>query len=68
MLYRAADSRPIARGVQQAVACLADRMVIDAVAACRPTLIVSFHPLAGRAASRARDAAAPTVPVVALIA
>jgi 1,2-diacylglycerol 3-beta-galactosyltransferase len=67
LLYRATDSRPAARLMQWAVACLAGRMVMDAVAACRPAVIVSFHPLTGQAAIRARDAAAPTAPAVTLI-
>ena len=67
LLYRATDSRPAAQLVQRAVACLAGRMVMDAVAACRPAVIVSFHPLTGQAAIRARDAAALAAPVVTLI-
>jgi 1,2-diacylglycerol 3-beta-galactosyltransferase len=41
--------------------------VVDAVAACRPGVIVSFHPLTGQAAIRARDAVAPATPVITLI-
>lgn len=67
LLYRATDSRPAARLMQRAVARLAGRMVADAVAGCRPVVIVSFHPLTGQAAIRARDAAAPATPVVTLI-
>jgi 1,2-diacylglycerol 3-beta-galactosyltransferase len=67
LLYRATDSGPTARLAQRLVTCLAGDLVTDAVAACRPTLIVSFHPLTGQAAIRARDAAAPTAPVVTVI-
>lgn len=67
LLYRATDSLIVARLMQRAVACLAGRMVISAVAACRPAVIVSFHPLTGQAAIRARDAAAPAAPVVTMI-
>jgi 1,2-diacylglycerol 3-beta-galactosyltransferase len=67
VLYRVTDSRPAAWLVHRAVACLAGRMVTDMTAACRPGVIVSFHPLTGQAAIRARNAAAPAVPVVTLI-
>jgi 1,2-diacylglycerol 3-beta-galactosyltransferase len=67
LLYRATDSRAAARLAQRAVARLAGRTVMGAVAACRPAVIVSFHPLTGQAAIRARDAAMPAAPVVTLI-
>lgn len=67
LLYRATDSRPAARMVHQAVARLASRMVLEAVATSRPAVIVSFHPLLGQAAIQARDAAAPGTPVITLI-
>jgi 1,2-diacylglycerol 3-beta-galactosyltransferase len=67
MLYRITDSQPVARLVHRAVTCLAVRAVTDAVAARRPAVIVSFHPLTGLAAIRARDAVAPTVPMITVI-
>jgi UDP-N-acetylglucosamine:LPS N-acetylglucosamine transferase len=67
VLYRATDSPAAARLVQRAVAGLAGRAVTGAVAGCRPALIVSFHPLTGQAAIRARDATAPGAPVVTVI-
>jgi hypothetical protein len=67
VLYRATDSAPVARLVHRTVGCLAGRLVTDAVVACRPAVIVSFHPLAGQAAIQARDAAALAVPVVTVI-
>jgi 1,2-diacylglycerol 3-beta-galactosyltransferase len=67
LLYWATDSGPVARGVQRLVTCLAGRLVANAVAACRPAVIVSFHPLTGQAAIWARDAAAAAVPVVTVI-
>jgi len=67
LLYRATDSRPAARLTHWVVAWLAGRLVRDAIAACHPAVIVSFHPLTGQAAIRARDAVAPATPVVTLI-
>jgi 1,2-diacylglycerol 3-beta-galactosyltransferase len=42
-------------------------MVMDAITATRPAVIVSFHPLTGQAAIWARDAVAPATPVVTVI-
>ncbi|MGH3186160.1 MAG: MGDG synthase family glycosyltransferase [Streptosporangiaceae bacterium] len=67
LLYRATDSPRAARLVQQAAAFLAGRVVAEAVAAHRPALIVSFHPLIGQAAIRARDAGGEITPVVMII-
>lgn len=67
LLYRATDSRAAAWLVQRAIAGLTARLVTDAIAACQPQLIVSFHPLTGQAALRARDAAASAAPVVTVI-
>ena len=67
LLYRATDSRRAAGLTHRAVGWLAGRAVMEAVAACRPAVIVSFHPLTGQAAIQARDAIAPATPVVTLI-
>jgi 1,2-diacylglycerol 3-beta-galactosyltransferase len=67
LLYRATDSRPAARLVHRAVTGLAGRTVAGAVAADRPAVIVSFHPLTGQAAIWARDALAPGAPVATVI-
>jgi 1,2-diacylglycerol 3-beta-galactosyltransferase len=67
LLYRATDSRPAARLLHLAVAALAGRLVTEAVAGWDPAAIVSFHPLTGHAAVRARDAAAPGAPVVTVV-
>jgi 1,2-diacylglycerol 3-beta-galactosyltransferase len=67
LLYRTTDSRPAARLAHRAVTRLTRRAVTDAVTAARPAVIVSFHPLTGQAAIRARDAAAPGAPVVTVI-
>ena len=65
--YHASDSRPAMRLLRRALLRLADRPAADAAAACHPTAIVSFHPLAGMAAVWARDRAAPTVPVATVV-
>jgi 1,2-diacylglycerol 3-beta-galactosyltransferase len=67
LLYRATDSPRAARLVQRAAAFLVGRAVTEAVVARRPALIVSFHPLIGQAAIRARDASAELIPVVTVI-
>ncbi len=67
LLYRATDSAPAARLAHRAVARLASRLVTGTVVACRPAVIVSFHPLTGQAAIQARDAVAPAAPVVTVI-
>jgi 1,2-diacylglycerol 3-beta-galactosyltransferase len=67
VLYRAADSPPAARLVHRAVTRVAGRLVTDAVIACRPAVIVSFHALTGQAAIHARDAAALAAPVLTVI-
>lgn len=67
LLYRATDS-PLAAGLlQYAVSRLARRLVTEMIADHQPALVVSFHPLTGQAAIRARDEAAPAAPVVTVI-
>jgi 1,2-diacylglycerol 3-beta-galactosyltransferase len=67
LLYRATDSRVAAGLLQYAVSLLAGPLVTRVIAARRPALVASFHPLTGQAAIRARDAAAPAAPVVTVI-
>jgi 1,2-diacylglycerol 3-beta-galactosyltransferase len=67
LLYRATDSRMAAGLVQHAVSLLAGPLVTGIVAAHRPALVASFHPLTGQAAIRARDAVAPAAPVVTVV-
>jgi 1,2-diacylglycerol 3-beta-galactosyltransferase len=67
LVYRAGDSRRAARLVHRAVARACGRALTETVAAVRPALIVSFHPLAGQLAIAARDAAGLTAPVVTVI-
>ncbi len=67
LLYRATDSPRAARLVHRAAAFPVGRVVAEAVAARRPALIVSFHPLTGQAAIRARDADGALTPVVTVI-
>lgn len=64
LLYRASDSRLVARLLHRA---MPDLLVRDAVAEHRPAAIVSFHPLTGDAAIRARDAVLPTAQVVTVV-
>lgn len=67
LLYRATDSQLAARLMHRGFAYLAGRMVADVIVARRPAVIVSFHPLTGQVAIRARNAAAPATPVVTLV-
>jgi 1,2-diacylglycerol 3-beta-galactosyltransferase len=67
LLYRATDSAPAARLLHRAVQALAGRAVSEAVRACQPAVIVSFHPLTGQLAVRAQQAAAPAASVVTVV-
>jgi 1,2-diacylglycerol 3-beta-galactosyltransferase len=67
LLYRFTNSQLAARLVHQAIARLASRTLTDVIAGCKPAAIVSFHPLLGQAAIRARDAAAPGAAAVTVI-
>lgn len=67
LLYRATDSAPAARLLHQAAAALAGRAVTEVARACQPAVIVSFHPLTGQVALRARQAAAPGARVVTVV-
>lgn len=67
LLYRVTDSPRTARLVQRAAAFLADRVITEAIAAHRPAMMVSFHPLIGQAAIRARDADGRITPIVTVI-
>jgi 1,2-diacylglycerol 3-beta-galactosyltransferase len=66
-VYYGCDSRPAVWVLQSTLMALAHRPVADAVARHRPAAIVSFHPLTGGAAVRARDREAPQAPVVAVV-
>lgn len=67
LLYRATDSPLAARLLQYTVSRLGRRLVTEMVADHQPAVVVSFHPFTGQAAIRARDEAAPAVPVVTVI-
>ena len=67
VLYRIGDSRPVARLVHGLVTRRSGRALAATVAALRPALIVSFHPLTGQLAIRARDTAGLVAPVVTVI-
>jgi 1,2-diacylglycerol 3-beta-galactosyltransferase len=66
-LYHGCDSRAAARILRSTLLALADRPVAEAVVRHRPAAVVSFHPLTGCAAIRARDAVAPHAPVVTVV-
>ena len=67
LLYRFTNSQLAAWLVHQAIARLASRALTDVIAGCKPAAIVSFHPLLGQAAIRARDVAAPGAAAVTVI-
>jgi len=62
--YHACDSPPAMRLLRWAVLRFAERPVADAVRDVRPAAIVSFHPLTGMAAARARADTTPVITVV----
>jgi 1,2-diacylglycerol 3-beta-galactosyltransferase len=62
--YHACDSRPAMRLLRWALLRFAERPVADAVRTARPAAIVSFHPLTGAAATRARTGTTPVITVV----
>jgi 1,2-diacylglycerol 3-beta-galactosyltransferase len=66
-VYYACDSRLVMRLLQRTLLALADHPVADAVAAHQPAAIVSFHPLTGGAAARARQRQSRELPVVTVI-
>ena len=55
--WHLSNLRPVAGLLQRTLYALADRPVAEVAAASRPAVIVSFHPLTGHAAARARGAA-----------
>jgi 1,2-diacylglycerol 3-beta-galactosyltransferase len=57
--YRASDSARAMRLLERTLLRLAERPVIEAAAARRPAVLVSFHPLATPAAVAAATASAP---------
>ena len=66
-VYHACDSRWVMRLLQRTLLALADRPVADAVAAHSPAAIVSFHPLTGGTAARARQGQGGDVPVLSVV-
>ena len=66
-LYHACDSRCVMWLLQRTLLALADRPMADAVGALEPAAIVSFHPLTGGAAVRARQRYARDVPVLTVV-
>jgi 1,2-diacylglycerol 3-beta-galactosyltransferase len=66
-VYHACDSRPVMRLLQRTLLALADRPVAGAMAAHQPVAIVSFHPLTGGAALRARQCQSGDVPVLTVV-
>lgn len=67
LLYQFTNSQLAARLLHQAIARLASRTLTDVIAGCKPAAIVSFHPLLGQTAIRARDVAAPGAAAVTVI-
>lgn len=64
-LYHASDSRLAMAVLRRTLLSLVDRPVVDAIAVIQPAMIVSFHPLATQAATRAvRRRRLPVVTVV----
>jgi 1,2-diacylglycerol 3-beta-galactosyltransferase len=66
-VYYATNGRPAMWLLRRTLLRLADRAVAGAAMAHGPAAIVSFHPLTGMAAVRARDRAAPQAPVVTVV-
>ena len=65
--YYLTNSRPAAALLSATLLRLADRPTARAVAARRPAAIVSFHPLTGAAAARARAAPGRLLPVATVV-
>ena len=65
--YYATNVRPAMWLLRRTLLRPADRTVASAALAHGPAAIVSFHPLTGMAAVRARDQAAPLAPVVTVV-
>jgi 1,2-diacylglycerol 3-beta-galactosyltransferase len=66
-VYYATNGRPAMWLLRRTLLRPADRAVAGAAMAHGPAAIVSFHPLTGMAAVRARDQAAPQAPVVTVV-
>jgi 1,2-diacylglycerol 3-beta-galactosyltransferase len=66
-VYYATNVRPAMWLLRRTLLRPADRAVAGAAMAHGPAAIVSFHPLTGMAAVRARDQAAPQAPVVTVV-
>lgn len=67
MVYYLSNSRRAVRFLRSTLLSLANRPVADAVARHQPAAIVSFHPLTGAAAARARARGARETPVVTVV-
>ncbi len=65
--YHASNSRPAMRLLRGTLLRLADRPAVATVARHRPAALVSFHPLTGTSAVRARDRIAPGIPVITVV-
>ena len=59
-IYYASDSKPAMGFLRRTMLALANRPLLEAVAAHQPAAIVSFHPLVGGAAVKAAKAATTT--------
>ena len=67
LFWRTSDSPRVLAVVRRTVMAPVYGSVARAAAACRPALIVAFHPMTADPAVRARDLAGPLSPVVTVI-
>src|SRR5487761_67846 len=67
LFWRASDSPRVLRAVRRTVMAPVYGSVARAAEACRPALIVAFHPMTADPAVRARDLAGALAPVITVI-
>jgi 1,2-diacylglycerol 3-beta-galactosyltransferase len=67
ILWRAYGSPRALRLLQRTLMAPAYASIAKVVSACRPALIVSFHPMTGAPAVRVRERRGPLVPVVTVV-
>src|ERR1700722_10275958 len=67
LFWRTTDSPRVLGAVRRTVMAPVYGSVTRATAACRPALIVAFHPMTADPAVRARDLTGPLAPVITVI-
>lgn len=67
LFWRVSDSPKVLGAVRRTVMAPVYGSVARAAEACRPALIVAFHPMTADPAVRARDVAGPLAPVITVI-